>query len=315
MAADDLSDGDGLESGMRAAHAFGESGNHRGAVDALRRVLARHPEHVAAHWLLGFHLGRLGDHAEGESACRAAVSLDPNDAVAHRLLASTLSRKARQRRKALEHMKEAVRLAPLDGYNHYELGRLHSVMFRPRLAKASFLAACDRAPNDAFILANTAEYLFAISRSREAKTFAARAFAADPGNAAALTAQARAHLIDGRSADARSLAQAAVALDAACPHAIPVLIEAELCRNRLFAVWCRLRGWTSGGRMRGTLLLLGLIYGYAAIVITLLTVGPAAPLFAFTAAPILSLWAVVPPLILRRRIAAAMKPVILRRTF
>ncbi|WP_375464964.1 hypothetical protein [uncultured Methylobacterium sp.] len=312
MAAD--GPGADVEAGMRAARALGREGNDRGAVSTLRRVLAWHPEHAPALALLGLHLDYLGDGAGARNACRAAVSLDPNDAVAHRLLGIVLGRRMGGRREALLHLHEAVRLDHADPNNHFQLANLLAALTYRRKALSAYRAACALAPDDPVILGGTAEYLFGRCRSREAKVLAARALVAGPDNVVALTAAARSRLCDGRSTDARDLARAAVDLDAGHPPALAVLIEAELCRFRAFALWSRIRGWTLGGRLRSTALLFafGTACSTAIGLIGLDTRGSVAVVSLYALGFV---WAIVPALILRRRIEAAQRPVRLRRRF
>ena len=305
---------DAVAAGVRAARALGESRNYRGAVDALRRVLAQAPDHVEAHYLLGLYLHNLGRNPEALEACRAAVALGPADAIAHRLLGIVLAAFFRNKRGGLEHLREAVRLAPHDGFNHYFLARGLASASRPGPARASYLEACRRAPNEPLVLAGTAEFLFSTFRVREAQDLAARAFAAGPDDPYALTAEARSRLLDGRAADARDLARAAVQIHASYPPAVHLLVEAEMCRRPYFAAWSRLKNWSARGKLRSSLLLIGASQLMVAIVITVAVLVPTLPVAA-PLAVVGTLAAMLPNAIYRRRVAQAMKPARLRRGF
>lgn len=301
---------------LRAARTLGDHRNFTGAVAALRRLLGRTPDFAPAHAFLGLYLDYLGDRAGAERECRAAVALDPSDAAAHRLLGLVIGRVPRHRKAALVHVRQAVALGPEDPYNHYNLARLLHLMNRRREAVASFAAACERAPLNATLLAGSAEALLALGRRREAVTLAGRAFAVAPDDPSALAAEARMRLLAGRGADARDLARAAVALDATDERALAVMIEAEMCRNPVFAVWSRVRSAMSGRwRLRLSTVMvvyfftLPYLFAAAALASPLAAAG-----FVLTSLVVFA-WAGVSRFVFRRRLAAAVRPVTLRRRF
>lgn len=303
------------DTSIRAARALGDAGNNRGAIEVLERLLARHPDCVAGHYFLGYHLSNAGRHAEAVAACRAAVALDPSSPHAHRILGGVLGFERWGRTLALDHIRHAVALAPEDGFNHLALARGLERLSRVKAARASYREACERSPAEPIILAATAEHLFAHRRRREATAFAARAFAADPENVLALSALARARLLAGRSADALSLAEAAVARRADHGPAVATLIEAAMCRNPYFAVWSRVKGWMLGGKWRGPIVVAGLIEIWIGGMVAFDLLFPAAAPVAgvvFAATVSAAVW---PNRVFKRRLAAALKPVRLRRRF
>lgn len=308
-------DADAVAAGVRAARALGESRNNRGAADALKRVLGQAPDHVEAHYLLGLYLHNLGKNADAIAECRAAVALDPADAIAHRLLGIVLTAFFRDKRQGLEHLRQAVRLGPQDGFNHYFLARGLAGAAQPKAARTSYFRACELGPNEPLILAGTAEFLFSAYDVRKAEDFAARALAADPDDLYALTARARLCLIRGRATEARDLARTAVQIHAGHRPAIALLIEAEMCRNPYFAVWSRLKGWCAGGKLRSSVLLIGASQAMLALVIAIATWLPDFPSGGPAVAAACAVLATLPNSILKARIEKAMKPTRLSRRF
>lgn len=305
-----------LEAGLRAARALDDVGNDRAAAALLRRLLGEHPDDTAAHYLLGLSLFKTGDRAGALAACRAAVALDPADAMAHRMLGIVLGGTREARRQGLEHLRQAVTLSPQDGFSHYVLARALADLGRRREARHSFADACDRAPSEPVVLSGAAAFLFTIRSFTEARDLAARAMALAPEHHQALTTQARGFLLMGRAAEARDLARAAVAREASYRPAIEVLIEAEMCRNPLFALWSRLKGWCHGSRWRTLALVIGGAEGMAALIVgvttTLFPHADAISVVVFWAGLALA-W--LPSWLHRRRVTAALRPVKLRKRF
>ncbi|MCB8840835.1 tetratricopeptide repeat protein [Aurantimonas sp. VKM B-3413] len=312
--ADDAQAG-ALEAGMRAARAFAEARNWRRALAALEQVLSSNPDHAPAHYLIGAYRDCLGEHEQAVEACREAVRLAPADNVAHRMLGLVLSGRRRSHRAALKHIEEAIRLAPEDAWNHYTMGGLRAAMSQPRKALASFEKAISLAPNDPPLLALAAEHCFGLGRIETANAYAGRAYLADPGHLRAITAEARARLTQGRTAEALDLARAAAALDASDPKALLVLFEIEARRSPLCAAWTRLREWAGQSRLRVALLGIVTLYALSALITLSFAAGRFGPLV--VAGGSLGLVALVldPQKRARWRAAAARKRVRLKSSF
>ena len=300
---------------MRAARAFAEARNWRRALTQLEQVLARHPDHAPAHYLIGAYRDCLGEHDAAIEACREAVRLAPEDNVAHRLLCLVLSRRRRSHGEAQDHGNQALRLAPEEAWNHFTLGELKIAMSQPRAALSAFEKAVSLAPNDASLLAFCAERCFVLGRNEEASAYAGRAYRADPGDLRAITAAARAQMTKGRTREALDLTRAAIALDASDSKALAVLFEAEACRSPIYAAWRRLRNWTKRSRIRAVL-----IWLLASAVLSMLTavslaVSDSGPLV------VIGIWiglvalVLVPEIRAKRRAAAAGKTVRLKSGF
>jgi len=75
-----------------AANQLKEDGNLEQAVDALRNIVADHPEHVQSHLALGVHLQKLGQNDDAIKHASRVAELDPQDAFSYVQLSVIMQR-------------------------------------------------------------------------------------------------------------------------------------------------------------------------------------------------------------------------------
>lgn len=63
-----------------AANQLNEEGNLEAAVEALRQIVADHPDHLQSHLALGVHLQKLGQNEAAIQHASKVTELDPQDA-------------------------------------------------------------------------------------------------------------------------------------------------------------------------------------------------------------------------------------------
>ena len=75
-----------------AANQLKEDGNLEQAVEALRKIVADHPEHVQSHLALGVHLQKLGQNEDAIKHASRVAELDPQDAFSYVQLSVIMQR-------------------------------------------------------------------------------------------------------------------------------------------------------------------------------------------------------------------------------
>jgi len=75
-----------------AATQLKDEGNLEGAVEALLKIIADHPEHVQSHLALGVHLQKLGRNDDAIRHASKVTELDPQDAFSYVQLSVIMQR-------------------------------------------------------------------------------------------------------------------------------------------------------------------------------------------------------------------------------
>lgn len=75
-----------------AANQLKEDGSLEQAVEALRKIVADHPDHVQSHLALGVHLQKLGQNEEAIKHASRVTDLDPQDAFSYVQLSVIMQR-------------------------------------------------------------------------------------------------------------------------------------------------------------------------------------------------------------------------------
>jgi len=75
-----------------AANQLKEDGNLEGAVEALQKIVADHPDHMQSHLALGVHLQKLGQIDAAIEHATKVTELDPKDAFSYVQLSVIMQR-------------------------------------------------------------------------------------------------------------------------------------------------------------------------------------------------------------------------------
>jgi len=75
-----------------AATQLKDEGNLEGAVEALQKIVAEHPDHVQSHLALGVHLQKLGRNEDAIRHATKVTELDPQDAFSYVQLSVIMQR-------------------------------------------------------------------------------------------------------------------------------------------------------------------------------------------------------------------------------
>lgn len=75
-----------------AANTLKESGDLEGAVEALQKIVADHPDHLQSHLALGVHLQKLGQPDAAIAHASKVTELDPKDAFSYVQLSVIMQR-------------------------------------------------------------------------------------------------------------------------------------------------------------------------------------------------------------------------------
>jgi Flp pilus assembly protein TadD len=156
-----------------------------GAENAYRRALQLAPDYAEAHQGLGNLYASRGDFALAEREMRRAIALRRPFADAHYYLAQVLLRLGR-RADARAELEETVREQPLFARACLALGSLYLEDGDADRALDAFARAVRITPSDPDAHARRAYALARVGRSTEARTAAERALALDPTNRTAL---------------------------------------------------------------------------------------------------------------------------------
>jgi tetratricopeptide (TPR) repeat protein len=237
---------------VSAGWALMRAGNTRGAIREFTSALAAAPEdHDALVGLSQSHLN-AGEINQADEPASALLRLAPELAVAHRLKAEVFRRK-RQRGKALEFAKEAVRLDP-DAPLGYHI--LALVQFDQKDYKAALKTVTEGrvvAPDYAVLAAQQALILLEMKGGKAAEPAANEALQLGMGDDYVLTIVARVAIARGRLEQARDLLDVVLQRDANDEEAISLYLLTNpnrygLLRSRLqFPSWRKehgVLGWT-----------------------------------------------------------------------
>lgn len=178
-------------------------GQLEAAEKTARKLIKKHPRHVALYNTLGLILGRQGRNADAVSCLKRAVTLDAGNAAVHRILGDTLKR-LDHLDEAAESYRRALALEPDSAKTHYALGLVLKQAGNYDDAVASYRRALAIKPQFAEAHNNLGSALLVSGRNREAFDSCAHALALKPDTWQALVnfAEAARHLRDLEPSDA-----------------------------------------------------------------------------------------------------------------
>lgn len=213
-----------------------EQGKLSQAAVHLQRALRLEPDNAEAHRNLGGVFARQGDLAQATAHLQRALRLVPDNAEAHNNLGVVLLRRG-DLEAAASHLEAAIRATPRYAEAHSNLGNVRVQQRRSAAAVRHYRRALQLQP-ELLGAANGLAWILATSPDAslrdgaEAVRWAERcAQRTRRGNPAVLDTLAAAYAEAGRWSDARSTAEAAVALSS---RADPALAEPIRARLELF---------------------------------------------------------------------------------
>ncbi|MBB5133413.1 tetratricopeptide (TPR) repeat protein [Thermocatellispora tengchongensis] len=206
----------------------------------LRGVLARDPQHAAAHALLALALSGRGATAEAVREAREAVRLAPENWLPH-YVAGQVHYRARHAAEALAAAEAALSLAPEHVPVWELLARVHVLRGRwPQVAEAARHGlAID--PQHAGLVSLLALALTMLGDAEGARAAAAQALRIDPESPTAHLVSGRAELAFGDPRRAAEAFREVLRLDPGFHQARDLLVTALKRRNPLYRPLTRLR--------------------------------------------------------------------------
>lgn len=256
-----------LERDLELARRLIRVGQHDGAIESLRRVLAEDPDHAEAHALLSLVLlGQRRLHAAGYEA-DAALALEPHAPLS--LLASANVLIARRRLgEAEERLLELRRVAPGMAEGLRRLAGLRSLQGRREEAGELLAEALRLDPEDVGVLTDLGEWHLEQGRLDAAEDLAQRALEMEPESPDALVLQGHVLLRRGDLEAAREHALWALRSDPADPASLHLLTAIKARRNPVLGLWWRYSVWMGSfgdGRIILVLLVAYALYRFAVI--------------------------------------------------
>ncbi len=238
-----MSDPD-IERWLRLADEMRVQGNHDGAIDALRRVLARDPEHGPAHASLAHTLLAMRRLPAAEHEIAIALRLEPDEPTVL-FAAAAVMIAARRLAEAARLVDRLLEVDPTDAIHYILAAQLCMDERRFADAEAHLERARELAPNDPDVLLQCGELAIAQSNVDEAESWVQDALEASPEHASAHLLAGRLALQRGRLDEARQHALFAMRGDPNDPDALWILAGIKARRSPLLGLWWRLNVWLS----------------------------------------------------------------------
>jgi tetratricopeptide (TPR) repeat protein len=257
-----------IERWLRLAEQMRSQGNHDGAVDALRRVLARDPDHGPAHASLAHTLLAMRRLPAAEHEIALALRLEPDDPTVL-FAAAAVTIAARRLDDAEELIDRLLAVDPADGINYILAAQLCMERRRFAAAEEHLDKARELAPTDPDVLLQCGELAILQGKLDEAETWADEALEASPEHAGAHLLAGRLALRRGRLDDARAHALFAMRGDPGDPEALWIIAGIKARRSPILGLWWRLNVWLStmsDERLMATLLA-GFLLSQVAVIV------------------------------------------------
>ncbi len=267
---------DTMEGSLAKAHALIAAGSLDSAIDEIKAVLARHPDHAYAQALLAACFIDKGFAKDALKEAQAALSTDPSLILAHRVEGLA---HLRQKDFALaeQSIRRAIELDPEDAESHRLLGALFDSCAKLNEARTAFEEALRLDPADPSVISSYADFLIDKGELDAADTLLASAPDHVVDNDYLLIARGKIALRRNDLEKAHDLALWALRHDAQNEAAVNLLCQTKIKKNPLMALWW---GWAMfmqqfDGKTR-VFILIGLWIGYNILARTVLRSAPPA---------------------------------------
>jgi uncharacterized protein (TIGR02466 family) len=212
---------------LQAGIQYQQSGRFQEAETCYRQVLAAHPGHGEASFLLGDLINRSGRDDLAVPLLRTAVEADPDDMRYLFALRSVLLKQGRLE-EALTLFKEATARLPERAELLATLGSLFALKYQENEALASYQRALERDPNLLMAHANLGLLYFQLGRTEESLAASARAIALHPTHAGSHANMGFALIKQGKLAEGITALRRALALQPLMAPAHQALVSAYL---------------------------------------------------------------------------------------
>ncbi|HZI02982.1 MAG TPA: tetratricopeptide repeat protein [Archangium sp.] len=237
-------------------------GDHRGALETLRRGLAQEPEDPEAHALLSLVLLSLKRPHAAEHEAGIALSLEPMLPLAHAAAASAAM--ARRRfQDAEQHLKNLLELEP-DDTSHLRLrARFLELTGKKELKREVLERAIALDANDPDTMVMMGWDALERGDVKRAAQWAQDALTARPEFQDGLVLMGQVYLRQGRIEDAREHALWALRQDATDEGSLRLLASIKARQSPLLGLWWRYALFMGSlGDGKSTLVLLGAFVAY-----------------------------------------------------
>ncbi|MFE8604097.1 tetratricopeptide repeat protein [Archangium violaceum] len=237
-------------------------GDHRGALETLRRALAEDPEDPEAHALLSLVLLALKRPHAAEHEAGLALSLEALLPLAHYAAASAAL--ARRRFKdAEQHIHHLLELEPDDTQNLLLQARFLDLTGKKDGKREVLQRAHSLSPDDPATLVALGEDALERGDVKHAMQWARDALTARPEFQDGLVLMGQVYLRQGRIEDAREHALWALRQDATDEGSLRLLASIKAHQSRLLGLWWRYAMFMGSlGDSKSTLVLLGAFVAY-----------------------------------------------------
>ena len=243
---------------LLAAQALIQARNLPGAIARCREALVLEPSNAQARALVGACQLELGQTEEAIATAKLGLAAAPDSVPLHRVLG--LAAAARNEFfLADQHLREAVRLNPIDPNSHVALAQFLSRYGTRAESIRSLEAALSLAPENVNGLSMIAATNLTLNRLDEAERFARRAYELAPSNPAVLVTNGMLELRRGRAESAEEFAYLAAGVGAMTQPTLELFAAAQIARSVwLRPLWIAVKGLQGIGGVGRVLLLYAL---------------------------------------------------------
>ncbi|MGC4087721.1 MAG: DUF2760 domain-containing protein [Polyangiaceae bacterium] len=217
-------------------------GASQNAIDVMKRLLSREPEHAVAHSVLAEALLKQRRLHAALHEAELGLSLSPEEPLCHRVLAA-VAVAHNQLGKAREHAEQARSLSPEDPGSCMQLASIELLDGRPAKALEYALLARELAPDDADAISCVAQAQFARGELGLAEQAAREALELMPEHADSLITMGELLLRRGELGAARE--HAVSVLYSAPDHqgALQLLVSIKARQRFWLGLWWRANSW------------------------------------------------------------------------
>jgi tetratricopeptide (TPR) repeat protein len=237
-------------------------GDHRGALETLRRALAQEPEDAAAHAMLSVVLLSLKRPHAAEHEAGIALSLDADLPLAH-TAAATAAMARRRFKEAEQHLTRLLELEPEDTDNLRLQARFYELTGQKELKREVLQRAIALDADDPDTMVMMGEDALERGDVKRAEQWARDALTVRPEFQDGLVLMGQVYLRQGRIEDAREHALWALRQDATDEGSLRLLASIKARQSRLLGLWWRYAMFMGAlGDTKGTLVMLGAFVAY-----------------------------------------------------
>ncbi|MFZ5896179.1 MAG: tetratricopeptide repeat protein [Myxococcota bacterium] len=212
------------------------------AIEVLKRLLSREPEHAVAHSLLAQALLKQRRLHAALHEAELGLSLEPENALCHRVMAGVYVGH-NQIAKAREHARQALELSPQDASTNIQLSAIELLDDQTARALEYANAARSLAPDDPDAISSVAQAELGAGNLAAAEAAAHDALELDPEHADSLVTMGELLLRRGDVSGAREHAVAVLYTAPDHDGALRLLVAIKTRQNWFLGLWWRTNAW------------------------------------------------------------------------